>query len=176
MKPSRLLLLTLFGLSVSVVALAAGAHKSARATLLPTQGNTVAGNVQFKTVATGVEVTATVTGLVPGSTHAIHVHEKGNCEAADASSAGGHFNPGKAEHGDPTASEHHKHHAGDLPNLLADDKGSATLSFVMKGVSLATGRADDLLLRSVIVHAGPDDYATQPSGNSGARLACGVIQ
>jgi Cu-Zn family superoxide dismutase len=100
------------------------------------------------------------------------VHEAGDCSAADASSAKGHFNPQGMKHG------HHHHgerHVGDMPNLVADAQGRAVYKAEVKGLKLATG-ADGILGRSVVVHADPDDYQSQPAGNSGARQACGVIQ
>jgi superoxide dismutase, Cu-Zn family len=118
-----------------------------------------------------VRVVVNATGLSPGS-HGFHVHEKGDCSAPDGTSAGGHFNPTAAPHGDP--SKGHSHHAGDMPKLMADKSGKAQVSFNMKGVTLADGPTS-LVNRAVIVHADADDQTTQPTGNSGARVACGLI-
>jgi Cu-Zn family superoxide dismutase len=120
-----------------------------------------------------VRVTGQVEGLGAGATHGFHVHENGDCTAPDASSAGAHFNPGGHAHGGPDAP---KRHLGDLPNLVADAQGVARVDATIDGARLGDGGKYDLQLRAVIVHAAADDYATQPTGNSGARIACGVIQ
>jgi Cu-Zn family superoxide dismutase len=119
-----------------------------------------------------VHLIGRITGLTPGSTHGFHIHEHGDCSAADAGSAGGHFDPTRSEHGDPAAMIHH---AGDIANLVADAQGDVGVDVTVHGVSIDTGTSDDVLGRAFIVHADPDDYTTQPAGNSGARIACGVI-
>jgi Cu-Zn family superoxide dismutase len=144
---------------------------SAVATLQPTGGNTAAGTVTFAQQGDQVLVTAKVTGLKPNQEHGFHAHEKGDCSSPDGMSAGGHFNPGGKPHGPPAGD----HHAGDFPMLKADASGNANATFLLAGVTLGSGPAD-LLGRGVIVHAAPDDYKTQPTGNSGARIACGVIR
>lgn len=152
-----------------------GMQGMAVASLSPTQGQTAAGLVMFHAMAGGkVMVHAHVTGLKPNGEHGFHVHENGNCASPDGSSAGGHFNPTGAPHG-PQAGPHH---AGDMPSLKANAQGVADAKFTLQGVSVGTsgpGGAPDLAGRSVVVHANPDDYATQPTGNSGGRIACGVI-
>lgn len=142
---------------------------SAKAVLAPTAGNETQGVVTFTQVEGGVRIQAEVTGLTPGN-HGFHVHEKGDCSAPDATSAGGHFNPTGHQHGAPTDSERH---AGDLGNLAADETGRAVLDWVDPSMKL-TGDAS-IVGRGVIVHADEDDYATQPTGNAGGRVACGVI-
>ena len=124
----------------------------------------------FTPNADRVRVVANVTGLAPGE-HGFHIHEKGDCSAADATSAGGHFNPANKAHGNPSAGEHH---GGDMPMLIADAAGNATLDATLDTVTLGSG-ANGIVGRAVIVHQDPDDYKTQPTGNSGARVACGVI-
>jgi Cu-Zn family superoxide dismutase len=111
-----------------------------------------------------------VRGLAPGSEHGFHIHDKGDCSAADASSAGGHFNPGAAQHGAGSG----VHHAGDIPNIKADARGVAHVDAKVAGVTLAAG-ATSVAGRSLVVHRDADDYTTQPAGNSGPRVACGVI-
>jgi Cu-Zn family superoxide dismutase len=140
--------------------------------LVSTAGSSVVGTLTATPVAAGVHLQGRITGLVPGSTHGFHIHERGDCSASDASSAGGHFNPTGTEHGDPAG---FTHHAGDIANLVADAQGNVDVDATVHGVSLGTGTADDILGRAVIVHRDADDYATQPAGNSGPRLACGVI-
>lgn len=140
--------------------------------LSPTTGNTAAGLLTLSQSSDSVQISGEVTGLAPGSTHGFHVHEFGDCSAPDASSAGGHFNPAGATHGGPTDSVRH---LGDLSNIIADTEGRATVSQSVTGATLAPGMQNSLMNRSLVVHADADDYKTQPSGNSGARLACGVI-
>ncbi|MFN7572344.1 MAG: superoxide dismutase family protein [Betaproteobacteria bacterium] len=147
------------------------AGPSATAALKPTQGNATAGTVRFVQKGGKVLVVADVSGLKPGSEHGFHVHEKGDCSAPDAMSAGGHFNPvGKphAHHGQG------ERHAGDMPNLKADASGNAKYSFETDLLAVGSGAAN-VVGRSVVIHRDPDDYKTQPAGNSGPRVACGVI-
>jgi len=142
---------------------------SATAVLKPTAGNTATGTVTFTQKGDKVAVVAAITGLSPGP-HGFHIHEKGDCSAADGMSAGGHFNPSGKPHGDPATAEHH---AGDMPQLVADAGGKATLNAELS--PMAIGGAGDIVGKAVIVHKDADDYKTQPTGNSGARVACGVI-
>jgi superoxide dismutase, Cu-Zn family len=148
------------------------AGPSAQAELKPTQGNTASGWVRFEPRGSSLLVTAEVRGLKPNAEQGFHVHEKGDCSAPDATSAGGHFNP---------AGKSHAHylqgasHAGDMPNLKADANGVAKFSFTSDSLSLATGASNGVVGRAVVVHRDPDDYASQPAGNSGPRIACGVI-
>ncbi len=148
--------------------------KQATATLAPTtkpKPSKVKGTLAFMEVDGGVEVIATLEGLKPGD-HAYHVHEKGDCSAPDASSAGGHFNPAGHKHGAPDGEERH---AGDFGNLTAGKDGKATKTFVMKGITLGDD-ASSIVGKGFIVHEKADDLKTQPTGNAGGRVACGVIQ
>ena len=149
---------------------ASKAMPTATAQLKATQGNAANGTVRFTQDGSHVNVRVQLSGLTPNQEHGFHVHEKGDCSAPDGMSAGGHFNPGGHPHGPQNAA----HHGGDMPALKADAAGNAQASFQMDGVSIGTG-VDGLLGKGVIVHAKPDDYTTQPTGNSGARIACGVI-
>jgi len=144
---------------------------SATAALEATKGNTVAGTVSFAQTGDKVTVTAKVSGLAPGS-HGFHIHEKGDCSSGDGMSAGGHFNPMGKPHAHPTTPERH---AGDMPMLVADASGNATLTAELDVMTIGAGSAD-IVGRSVIVHKDADDFKTQPTGNSGARVACGVIR
>lgn len=146
--------------------------RSATVNLAPASGSLVSGKLSAMPMAGGVHFTGEIGGLVRNATHAIHVHEKGDCSAADASSAGGHFNPAGQPHGRPDAGAHH---AGDMPNITADANGVARVNLHVQGISLGGAAATDIVGRAVVVHAQADDYATQPSGNSGARIACGVV-
>jgi Cu-Zn family superoxide dismutase len=140
------------------------------AVLHPTGGNKLSGTVTFTEVADGVQVQAEITGLTPGN-HGFHVHEFGDCSAADASSAGAHFNPTNKPHAGPDATERH---VGDMGNVEADTSGKAKLEYVDHQISL-TNDQQSVIGRSVVVHAKADDLKSQPSGDSGARIACGVI-
>ncbi len=143
---------------------------TASANLGPTKGNQAAGTVTFVQHGDKVVVDARITGLAPGL-HGFHIHEKGDCTAPDASSAGAHFNPHKAPHAGPDSPQRH---AGDLGNLTADANGAAVYHVEISGITLGTG-ADSINGRAVIVHANPDDLRTQPAGNAGPRVACGLI-
>jgi Cu-Zn family superoxide dismutase len=144
----------------------------ARADLMPTTGSNARGTVEFEREGSALSVNATLTGLTAGE-HGIHVHEHGDCSAADASSAGRHFAPDLDPHGAPTA-DRDQHHLGDLGNLVADGSGTATLSAEDDELALTGDRG--VVGRAVIVHAGEDDLQTQPDGNSGNPVACGVVQ
>jgi superoxide dismutase, Cu-Zn family len=147
---------------------AQGRH--ARAELNPTANNVVRGTVDFYETKHGIKVVAHVTGLTPGL-HGFHIHEKGDCSAPDAMSAGGHFNPGGMKHGGPGDA---MRHAGDFGNITANAAGVAKLEFVDH--HLTFDGAASIIGRGVIVHANPDDLTGQPAGNAGPRVACGVIQ
>ncbi len=157
----------------AVTGLAQAAATSAEAELKPTQGNTVSGTVSFKQQDGKLQIDADIKGLTPG-VHGFHLHEKGDCSAPDGTSAGGHFNPGSQQHGDPA---HAAHHGGDFGNLTADASGKAVLhlSVPTSQISLDAGSAGNIIGRGLIVHADADDFVTQPTGNSGKRLACGVV-
>jgi Cu-Zn family superoxide dismutase len=140
------------------------------AVLHPTAGSKVSGTVTFIEVADGVQVRVEMTGLAPGN-HGFHVHEFGDCSAADANSAGAHFNPTNNPHAGPDAVARH---VGDMGNVEADASGKATLEYVDHQISL-TNDQRSVIGRSVVVHAKADDLKSQPSGDSGARVACGVV-
>ncbi|MXV37903.1 superoxide dismutase family protein [Flavobacteriaceae bacterium Ap0902] len=123
----------------------------------------------------GEEVTLDVnlSGLTPGP-HAIHIHEKGDCSAPDASSAGGHWNPTGEEHGKFNVEGFHM---GDIGNLEADEDGNATLTFTTDKWCLdCDDESENLVGRSIIIHEGEDDFTTQPTGNAGGRIGCVVIE
>ena len=138
-------------------------------TLQPTTGNTATGTVWFIADGGDVRIRGRVTGLKPNQEHGFHVHEKGDCSSGDAMSAGGHLNPSGKPHGPPSG----EHHAGDLPALKADGTGDRGRSTLECAASPA-GRTE-FAGKALVVHVSPDDYSTQPTGNSGARIACGVI-
>lgn len=139
------------------------------AVLHSTQGNNAAGVVHFTLEEEGVRVKGEFTGLKPGN-HGFHIHELGDCTAADATSAGGHYNPMDKPHGAPDDEERH---AGDLGNITADEKGGAKYDRVDSHLSL--NGTHSIIGRAVILHSGEDDFVSQPTGNAGSRVACGVI-
>ncbi|GHC12184.1 superoxide dismutase family protein [Thermomonas carbonis] len=141
--------------------------------LAPASASLVSGRLTLMPMGDGVHITGEVGGLTPGDSRGFHIHEKGDCSAADASTAGGHFNPAAQAHG---RSGNGAHHAGDTDNIVADAKGVARIDAHVSGVTLGGGAANDIAGRAVIVHAAADDYTTQPTGNAGARVACGVIK
>jgi Cu-Zn family superoxide dismutase len=144
---------------------------AAVAVLEPTKGNSVGGTVDFVQKGDKVVVSARVSGLTAGA-HGFHIHEKGDCSSGDGMSAGGHFNPHGKPHASPPTADRH---AGDMPMLQADGYGNATLTVELDVITLGSGAAD-IVGKAVIVHKDPDDFKTQPTGNSGARVACGVIR
>ncbi len=143
---------------------------SATAELKPTKGNTAKGTVTFVSLGDRVAVTANVSGLTPGN-HGFHLHEKGDCNSDDGMSAGGHFNPLMKSHASPSTRERH---AGDMPMLEADANGNANLIAELDVIAVGYGLTD-VIGKSVIVHKDADDFQTQPTGNSGARVACGIV-
>ncbi|WP_019673288.1 superoxide dismutase family protein [Psychrobacter lutiphocae] len=130
------------------------------------------GDMYLRPVDGGVQVFGELRGLTPGSTVAVHIHEKGSC-ADMGNAAGGHFNPYNKPHGHPSSSESH---AGDLPNVTADANGVGTMNFVKKGISVSQTAPGSVYNRTFIVHAGADDYTSQPTGNAGGRIGCGLIK
>jgi len=146
---------------------------TAQAVLFGASGTSVSGELTLTADSSGVTVAGDLNGLEPSTTHGFHVHENGDCSAPDAASAGEHFNPDMSQHGAPTSMPRH---LGDLPNLEADAQGRTKVSATIGGATLRDGGAHDLLGKALIVHAMRDDYTTQPSGDSGDRIACGVVR
>jgi Cu-Zn family superoxide dismutase len=144
----------------------------ATAALKSSKGSKAFGEATFEQIGDDkVHVLVNVQGLNPNQEHGFHIHEVGDCSSGDGMSTKGHFNPTAKPHGHPSAGEHH---AGDLPALKADKGGRARIDATVEGVTLAPGAAS-IMGRGLIIHANPDDYKTQPTGNAGARIACGVI-
>lgn len=145
---------------------------SATATLTAISGSAVSGTLSFHEPSDRVvHIKGTIEGLTPGK-HAFHVHVNGNCDSPDGMSAGGHFSPAGGRHGAPTDKEHH---LGDLGNIEADASGRAVVDVMVPGVSIALMGMASIADRSIVIHAKGDDYS-DPAGNSGARVACGVIE
>ena len=147
------------------------AVKEAIAVVHPTSSSSCKGIVHFTEVTGGVRVVADIEGLTPNSTHGFHIHEFGDCSAPDATSAGGHYDAAMTmHHGKP---EDMVRHTGDMGNIQADAAGKAHLELLLKGAMIGDMEAP-ILGRAVIVHANADDFS-QPVGNAGARIGCGVI-
>jgi Cu-Zn family superoxide dismutase len=144
-----------------------------RVNLMPGLGAQVAGALSLVPDGDAVVVTGLVTGLAPDSGYGFHVHEKGDCSSTDFKSAGEHFNPTGQPHGNPGEPAHH---LGDVPNLMSNNVGRADVNARIEGATLGDGGPHDLVGKAFVVHAKPDDYKTQPSGNSGDRIACGVVE
>lgn len=142
---------------------------TAQFNLVSATGNSVKGNLTASNEGDAVAIRGEITGLTPGKEHGLHVHEVGECSLPDFKTAGEHFNPTKVPHGE---------HLGDLPSAKADENGRATINLLVKGPNLVDkdGAPSAIFGKSLVVHAMPDDFKTQPSGGSGARIACGVIR
>lgn len=133
-------------------------------------GSNVAGAITFIQEKDGLRILADISGLTPGK-HGFHIHEHGDCSAADGTSAGGHFNPTNNKHGGPDSEVRH---VGDLGNLEADKFGFAHYDRVDTLIEL--NGEYSIIGKSIIIHADEDDLVSQPTGNAGARVACGAIQ
>lgn len=159
----------------AVLAWGDAAPKSAHADILNVAGMKI-GTAKITSTKDGVKIAVNVDHLTAGE-HGIHIHNVGKCEGPAFTSAGGHFNPTTAHHGMNNAQDPHPH-LGDLPNLVVDKGGKAKTTFVAKGVTLGDG-ANSLFHdggTALVIHAKADDLMSDPSGNSGDRIACGVIE
>jgi superoxide dismutase, Cu-Zn family len=164
--------LFVFASFLLIVSCAHSRGPMAMATLDSTSGSTAKGVVHFTDAGDGnVEVVADLTGVSPG-VHGFHIHEKGDC-GNNATNAGGHFNPTGMIHGAPDAVSHH---AGDFGNVTADANGEVHTRFTTHSISLKSGDTTYAVGHAVVLHANPDDLVSQPAGNAGPRIACGVIQ
>jgi superoxide dismutase, Cu-Zn family len=148
--------------------------QTAHADIVNAQGATI-GHADFTADADGVRITVTVSQLSPGE-HGIHIHNVGKCEGPAFTTAGGHFNPTSAHHGIHNPQDPHPH-VGDLPNLMVSEKGTGEMTFTAAGATLGDG-PNSLFHEggtALVIHAKADDLMSDPSGNSGDRIACGVI-
>ena len=149
--------------------------KAAHADIVNSQGAKI-GSARISSTPKGVKIVVTVSQLTPGE-HGIHIHTVGKCEGPAFTSAGGHFNPTNAHHGIHNAQEPHPH-LGDLKNLKVNEKGDGKASILVPGVTLGDGN-DSLFHEggtAIVIHAKADDLMSDPYGNSGDRVACGVIE
>ena len=147
--------------------------RTAKAEMKPCSDSQAKGEATFTEENGAVLFELTVENLTPGE-HGIHLHEKGDCSAEDGSSAGGHWNPAMTPHGkrgDGTA-----FHRGDIANMSVGDDGKGTLSLSISDWTIGGPDSTNVIGKSVIVHASPDDFTSQPSGNAGARVSCGEIK
>ncbi|WP_010196279.1 superoxide dismutase family protein [Psychrobacter sp. PAMC 21119] len=133
---------------------------------------TEVGQVFLRPVDGGVQVYGKLMNLTPGQTVALHIHETGSCDVM-GKAAGGHFNPDKKPHSNP---DDMNGHAGDLPNLTANENGVATINYVNKKIAATEAGKYSVNRLAFIVHGGTDDYTSQPAGNAGDRIACGIIE
>jgi Cu-Zn family superoxide dismutase len=140
--------------------------------LFPASDSNVSGHLTLSPTYGGIRMLGQFRNLAAGSVHGFHLHEIGDCSAPDASSAGAHFNPAGTRHGNP---DEGMHHAGDLSNLRADANGEIAVDVLARNLEIGTGHSADIAGRAIVLHAGPDDYTSQPAGDSGDRIACGVI-
>jgi len=145
---------------------------TARAEIQSASGSTLTGEAVFEETSGGVKMTLTVQSATPG-THAVHLHESGDCTAPDATSAGPHWNPMEEPHGNRESGG--EFHAGDIANLEVGDDGTGTLEITAEEWTIGTSTATDVIGKAVIIHASPDDFVSQPAGNAGARVGCGVV-
>jgi Cu-Zn family superoxide dismutase len=151
----------------------AGLEQVASAQLEPKSGNaSLKGHAEFKQTPVGVHLVLHVEGAPPGE-HGAHIHEKGDCSDPEAKSAGGHWNPAGHKHGAPPPTSSH---LGDLGNLTVGEDGTGHLEVTSEGWKIGDGSAEDLIGKAVVIHGGPDDLVSDPAGNSGPRIGCGVIQ
>jgi len=154
----------------SPVSLAQEHMDTVTAELQPKSGSKVEGTLKFMEHGSKVRITGQVRGLTPGK-HGIHIHTNGNCDTPDALSAGGHFSPYGGRHNAPTSNDRH---LGDLGNIVAGADGIADVDIVTEGVTLALMGTHSIIDRAIVIHANEDDFS-DPAGNSGARIACGLI-
>lgn len=166
----RLLLLSVLLINYSIAAKNAKMPE-AEADVTSATNKNINAVVLFKDTDDGLKITAHATGLTPNSTHGFHIHQMGKCDGPDYKSAGDHFNPTKMKHGAPQSE---KSHMGDMGNLKADAKGEAHMEMVLSKADAK--ELKEISGKSVLIHEKADDYKSQPAGDSGARIACGVIK
>lgn len=173
-RPGRLVAAVLLGCTAaaSLVAHGHGNMMTSTAVLVSTSGSSVSGTLKFHEAQDRVvHIRGTVEGLTPGK-HGFHIHVNGNCDSPDGMSAGGHYAPAGGRHGAPDAKQRHM---GDLGNIVADANGRAEVDVTVRGITIALMGTASVGDRSIVIHAAEDDFS-DPAGNSGARVACGVIE
>jgi len=149
------------------------ADKEAIAIINGASGSNISGEALFTEVGKdSVKMDLSISNATPGS-HAVHLHINGDCSAPDAISAKGHWNPTNTKHGKRGSEAFHK---GDIANMTVNEDGKGSLEITVQGWSIGGAEDSDILDKAVIIHAGPDDFTSQPSGAAGERVACGVIE
>jgi len=176
----RIVAITFFSL-MGLVSVTAGSlnkkekihQQEAKSTIEAKSGSEVEGEIKLWATKEGVKIKGLIKNLDPNSKHGFHVHEQGDCSGKGAKSAGGHFNPDGHKHG---SRQHKLSHLGDLGNIEADKKGEASFELFVKGANLdQIKRSHSFMARAFIIHKQKDDISSQPSGNAGMRIGCGVI-
>jgi len=171
-SPKAALAAVLLALAFPYSAAAQSGAESATAAIKDGSGRNV-GTASLTQTSAGVLLGLSLRGIAPGE-HAVHIHNVGSCEAPSFESAGAHFNPGNAHHGMMAGTGH----AGDMPNLHIPPNGVLDTELVNAAITLDKGKPSSVFHSggtSIVIHAGKDDYATDPAGNAGNRIACGVI-
>jgi Cu-Zn family superoxide dismutase len=148
-------------------------RKTRKLEVQPKSGSQANGTIKILERNGKVKAKLNIKGLKPNNEHGFHIHENGDCSCAEGKSAGGHYAPNMMNHGGPSDM---KYHLGDLGNLKSDAQGKIEQTILLKGVSLESNKMNSILNRSFVLHASKDDFKTQPSGNSGERIACAVIK
>jgi Cu-Zn family superoxide dismutase len=148
------------------------AGPSAKVEMQATKGNAATGTLQLLQKGDKVLVRGQIAGLRANGEHGFHLHEKGDCSSGDGMGTGGHFNPTSQSHG---MHGHGEIHAGDMPALKANANGVAVVDFETSSISLLDGNPTNAVGRGLIIHRDADDFKTQPTGNSGPRISCGVV-
>ena len=174
-------LLLLIGISVVLTScermpqqagvLSMSSGKQAIATIGPASGSNVTGMAVFTQNGDQVTVTIDIQNASPGL-HGVHIHENGDCSSPDGKSAGGHWNPTDVAHGKWGEGEFH---LGDIGNITVGEDGTGSIELTTDLWEIGTGSDIDVVGTGIIVHADADDFISQPSGNAGARIGCGVI-
>lgn len=164
--------LAALALSLVFISCNSKSNKIVEVNLVSKSGSSVIGVVYLEEINETVKMTASIKGAKPGE-HAIHIHEKGDCNSADGNSAGGHWDPDNSKHGKWGDEEHHR---GDIGNISVGEDGEGTLSLTTDRWCIGCGDAKkDILGKAIVVHKGADDFVSQPSGDAGERVACGEI-
>lgn len=149
-------------------------YVEAMAEMKATSGSKVTGKATFTDLGDGTVTFKLMVENVPAGAHAVHLHEKGDCSAADGTSAGGHWNPMNTKHGKRAVDM--EYHKGDIDNMEVGEDGKGVMEMTIEGWSIGGSDTTNILDKAVIIHAGADDFTSQPSGAAGARIACGVIK
>ena len=173
-------LLMLIGVSIALVScglirearIPPTPSKQATAVIGPASGSDLSGTAIFTQNGDTITLVVEIQNVSPGL-HAVHIHEKGDCSAPDGTSAGGHWNPTNVAHGKWGEGEFH---LGDIGNMTVSEEGTGRIELTTNLWEIGTGSDIDIVGRGIIVHAGADDFTSQPSGAAGARIGCGAIE